>query len=237
MNVIDLSGKTVDDLKKMAADLEVYIGKLSPSLSEAKLRDAVEIGLLKRQKKLEQQATDEANRERLTRLGTEGNRKTHPSPETVAIENSRKVYCRFMNMENPGQDGSAGADVRFFKGDKYQFHLFDGQMHVMPLCLIVSNPEAETKLLTRMTNYWEALGFQGHHAIKQATDALKQAAIPVNCVAPRAETRIDPKTQMPRTVLTGHTPRFMFTDVRDAPADAEFGLVVNEVDTPNGEDS
>lgn len=237
LNMIDLSDKTKEELWKMAGDLEPYIGKIAPATGEVKLRDAVEIGILKRQKALELQATEEANAERLRRLGSKGNRKTHPSPETVAIETSRKVYCTFVNMENPGQDGSPGADVRFWKGDKYQFHLFDGQRHVMPLCLIVSNPEAEKPLLDRMTQYWEALGFKGHFATKQAKNALRQAAIPVGCVAPRAETRIDPQTQMPRTVLAGHTPRFMFTEISDAPADAEFGLVVNAAKEDDGEDS
>ena len=229
MNLIDLSGKTKEELAKLADGLEPYIGKLPPSLGVEKLRDAVEKGLLKRQKRLEQEATDEANRERMQRLGAKDGRKTHPCPETVAIETSRKVYCVFVNMENPGQDGTPGADLRFSKGDKYTFHLFDGQRHVLPLCLIVSNPEAEKPLLERMTEYWSALGYQGHHATKMAKDALRQMALPVDCVAPRVETRIDPKTQMPRSFVAGHTPRFMFTDITDAPADAEFGLVVPEV--------
>lgn len=228
LNIIDLSEKTKDELYQMAADLVPYIGKQNPGLSEQKLRDIVEVGLLKRQKALESQATEEANSDRLRRLGAKGNRKTHPSPETVAIEHSKKVYCVFVNMENPGQDGNPGADLRFWKGDKYQFHLFDGQRHVMPLCVISSNPEAEAPLLERMTKYWSALGFRDEEAVKQAKGSLRETSLPCCCRAPRAETRIDPKTQMPRTVLAGHTSRFMFTEISDAPASSEFGLVVNE---------
>jgi len=234
MNVIDLSEKTREELMQMVSELEPYMGRLAPNIGEAKLRDAVEVGLLKRQKVLEQRATDEANRDRMRRLGIEDSHKHHPSPETVAIETSRKVYCTFVNMENPGQDGAPGADVRFWKGDKYEFHLFDQQRHVLPLCLVVSNPEAEGPLMERMTTYWEALGYDRNHAVDQAEHALRQMAIPVGCVAPRVETRIDPQTQMPRTFPVGRTPRFMFTEISDAPADAEFGLVVDEV---NSEDT
>ncbi len=229
MNIIDLTDKTKEELLQMAHDLEPYIGKLAPALGDAKLRDAVEIGLLKRQKKLETEATEQTNRERLDRLGAKSDRKTHPCPETVAIETSRKVYCTFLNMENPGRDGQPGADDRFFKGDKYTFHLFDGQRHVMPLCMIVSNPEAEKPLLDRMTEYWEALGYKGNHAIKQAKQALWDMSIPKRCISHRFEMRYNPQTNETLPALAGHTVRFQFTEVSDAPADAEFGLVIKEV--------
>jgi hypothetical protein len=222
----DLTSKPKEELWALARELEPYIGKLAPATGEPKLREAIEIGLMKRQKALEQQVTDEANKERLAKIGADDARKRHPCPETIAIEASDKVFCTFLNMENPGQDGEMGADVSFWKGDKYQFHLFDGQRHVMPRCLIVSNPEADTKVFDRMVAYWSGLGMDDNRAKKQAKNSLRQMALPVSCVAPRFELRFDPRTNRDVMVLAGHTPRFQFTDVESAPADAEFGLVV-----------
>ena len=80
-----------------------------------------------------------------------------------------------------------------------------------------------------MTEYWEALGMTGNQAAKQAKNHLRTMALPVRCVSPRFEMQYNPRTDKTLPVLVGHTPRFQFTDVSDAPADAEYGLVVKEV--------
>lgn len=55
-----------------------------------------------------------------------------PSPETIAIEKSKKVYAIFRNMEQED------LDVAFNKGDKYNFHLWPNKIHVLPAWLITN---------------------------------------------------------------------------------------------------
>jgi len=53
-------------------------------------------------------------------------KKPKPSPETIAIETSKKMYYTFRNQEEKG------VDVKFCPGGKYHFHLFHGKLHVLP---------------------------------------------------------------------------------------------------------
>jgi hypothetical protein len=53
-----------------------------------------------------------------------------PSPETIAIEKSKKVYVIFHNMEQEDMD------VTFCPGGKYWFHLWPEKVHVLPEWLI-----------------------------------------------------------------------------------------------------
>jgi len=53
-----------------------------------------------------------------------------PSPETVAIEKSKRVYAIFHNLE---QDD---LDIRCNPGGKYRFHFWPNRVHVIPQCLI-----------------------------------------------------------------------------------------------------
>lgn len=55
-----------------------------------------------------------------------------PSPETKAIEASKKVYARFHNQE------SRDEDVHFNQGGKYDFDLWPERIHVLPEWLIGS---------------------------------------------------------------------------------------------------
>jgi len=54
-----------------------------------------------------------------------------PSPETLAIENSKKVYAQFHNREQEDMDIPS-----FTVGGKYWFRLFPEKIHVLPLWLI-----------------------------------------------------------------------------------------------------
>ena len=53
-----------------------------------------------------------------------------PSPETVAIEASKKVYARFHNREQEDMD------VTFCPGGKHWFHLWPEKIHILPEWLI-----------------------------------------------------------------------------------------------------
>jgi hypothetical protein len=233
--LIDLTSKTQDELRTLAREHKTDIGDLPPNLGEGKLRDAVEAGLLRRQKRLEREAGEQADRDRQAKLGAQDRAKGHPDPETVAIENSEKVYVTFVNMENPGQDGELGADVPMFSGSKYTFHLWDQQRHVMPKCLVVSNPEDDEKLLKRMVEFWTALGLVGNHALKQAKEQLHRMSLANRCHNDRTELRYNKRDDTLSTVIVGTTPRFRFTDAEPAPADAEYGLVIKEMN--HGENS
>lgn len=227
-----LLNKTREQLYALAAELEPWIGgKLPPNLSDQKVRDALEAAYMKRGAELEQKGVDEAHLEKQRKLGADALKKTHPSPETVAIENSPKVYATFVNMENPGQDGEMGADVAFTRGDQYHFHLWDGQEHVLPECLISEHPEQDEKLVTRMTEYWRGLGYKGRAAEIQAKQHLPQVSIMYTCKYPVYEMRQDPTNpNLMQHRLVRSTPRFRFTDVRPAPEDAAFGLVARKAE-------
>ncbi len=53
-----------------------------------------------------------------------------PSPETLAIEASPKVYAMFRNLEQKDMD------VKCNPGGKYWFHFWPGKIHVIPKYLI-----------------------------------------------------------------------------------------------------
>lgn len=53
-----------------------------------------------------------------------------PSPETIAIEASKKVYALFRNLEQKDMD------VNFCVGGKYWFHFWPGKVHIIPQWLI-----------------------------------------------------------------------------------------------------
>ena len=55
-----------------------------------------------------------------------------PSPETLAIEASKKVYATFRNMEENCKD----VDIVSKPGGKHRFHCWPGRKHVIPEWLI-----------------------------------------------------------------------------------------------------
>ena len=231
----DVTSKTKEELRDLAKELEPYIGPLPPNLGLGKTQEIVLIGLAKRQQKVEQQVKEDALKEKREKIGAQGHLKGHPSPETIAIEASPRVYAKFLNIENPGADGELGADVKCWKGEKYLFHLWDQQRHVLPQCLVVPNPESDATLVERMRVFWEGLGMTGNHALKQAKEHLHQMSWINSAVSPRTERRFNKKEDEMVTVIVGHTPRFQFTEIEPAPDDSPFGLVVKE--TVDGENT
>ncbi|KKL87248.1 hypothetical protein LCGC14_1936660, partial [marine sediment metagenome] len=81
-----------------------------------------------------------------------------PSPETIAIEKSKKVYAIFRNLQQKDED------VHFNVGGKYWFHLWPGKVYVIPEWLInycrrtAIEPNYEKKILrtleTAQTDEW-----------------------------------------------------------------------------------
>lgn len=231
---LEMIAKTHEELKALAAELVPYIGKLPPNLEVGKLRDAIDVGLLRREEALKAKAAAEAKKEKQEKIGATEMSRNHPSPETVAFENSPKVYATFVNIENPGSDGELGADIRFWKGEKYYFHLWDQQRHVLPKCLIVADPESDSNLVARMTAYWEGLGMPLAKARSQAISNLRQISLVNHAVNPRTQRQFNPRNDEMVTVIVGHTPRFRFTDIEPAPSDAEYGLVVVTKENTDG---
>ena len=74
-------------------------------------------------------------------------KETKPSPETIAIEKSKKVYAIFRNLQQKDED------VHFNVGGKYWFHLWPGKIYVIPQWLIgycrqtAVEPNYEKKIL------------------------------------------------------------------------------------------
>ncbi len=81
-----------------------------------------------------------------------------PSPETIAIEKSKKVYAIFRNLQQKDED------VNFNVGGKYWFHLWPGKIYILPQWLIgycrrtAVEPNYEKRLLetleTAKTGAW-----------------------------------------------------------------------------------
>lgn len=121
----DLENKTNEELRDMAKKLDLDVPS---ALGREKLIDAVDEALLKKQETIKALAVEEVRQKKADELKI--NKLAKPSPETLAIEKSKKVYCIFLNMESPD------SDVRFCIGEKYVFHFYHGKKHVVPEVLI-----------------------------------------------------------------------------------------------------
>ena len=72
-----------------------------------------------------------------------------PSPETLAIEASKKVYATFRNMEEHSKD----VDVKSCPGGKYSFHCWPNRKHVIPEWLIeYHRKQSVTPIVKNVTN-------------------------------------------------------------------------------------
>ena len=78
-----------------------------------------------------------------------------PSPETIAIEASKKVYALFRNLEQED------VDVVVMPGGKYRFHLWPDKVHVLPEWLIQTYRSKKNPAGTRpQTDYKEVTGHE-----------------------------------------------------------------------------
>lgn len=115
-----------------------------------------------------------------------------PSPETLAIEASKKVYARFYNMEQENMD-----IPNFTVGGKYWFHLFPKKVHVLPEWLI---------------GHWR-----------------KTARVPIygKKTVPNPQ-GVEVGATVEKSGRIGWKQRFLFEILGDAPANASFGVVLDE---------
>lgn len=89
-----------------------------------------------------------------------------PSPETLAIEASKKVYALFRNLE---QDD---IDIVCQPGGKYRFHFWPDKVHVVPEWLIIQYRSPKNPSGTYpVTKYQEV---HGHEKIAAQMTSIKR---------------------------------------------------------------
>lgn len=200
------------DLQDMAEKLDL---KLSPSMGIPKIAQAIRV----RQTRL----TLDAEAEAISQRRAESLDKEHrPSFEEILMfggefmgkkyDPSPKNLYSFRNELDPGESEA------FTKGG-ILFRLFEKDKHgnpltcVMPACLCEKVPKPRTGA-SRM----ELLEYELLKAI-----SLGEPNIPIN------ENRLDPATGASISTIVGFRPRFTFIKVGKAPANAPFGVYLEDV--------
>jgi hypothetical protein len=182
-----LMERTDKELQELAAKYELPKVKLpltKPKRME--LVEAIEKADVKMRMKVEAQARAEVGKEaeaKLKKLGLSPRKKAKPSPETLAIEKSKRKYYIFRNNEEEG------VKVALQKGEKYRFELWDGRIHCLPVWLV---------------------------------DNLRKTA-----TFPIYAQRKHPVSGLEYSALIGKRPRFGFDELKDAPDDTPFGVVID----------
>lgn len=128
MNVSDMDDK---QLREAARKLEV---KCPPNLgveARKKVEDDIKVAQLKKELELKDRAAAERKKDVERLLSLDPATKAKPSPETIAIANSKKVYAVYYNRTE-----DKNTDIEFNKGCTHTFHLYDRYIHVLPQCLI-----------------------------------------------------------------------------------------------------
>lgn len=121
--MLELKEKTDEQLQELAKKFGLKFRKNS---KREEIEKAIETASIRRTIEIEEQLKAERLLEVQKRLGIDPLKKFNPSPETLAIEKSKRKYYKFLNLEE------AGVDVTFRKGEKYRFHIFDARIHVLP---------------------------------------------------------------------------------------------------------
>lgn len=103
---------------------------LPKNTKRPQLENEIEKAHIKRKARLQAEAQAELALEAQKKLGLDPKKKFKPSPETIAIEKSKRKYYLFHNNEEEG------VKVAFRKGPKHRFELFDGKIHVLPEWLV-----------------------------------------------------------------------------------------------------
>jgi len=126
-----------DELRKVA---ERYKVTIPARTSREQMEDMVLVGMEKHRLALEQKAKAERQMDLERQLGVDPQTKSRPSPETIAIANSEKVYAIFTNLDEDG------VDEPFNVGGQHPFHLWCDFIHVLPKCVIdeIRNPNTPT---------------------------------------------------------------------------------------------
>jgi len=124
MNIFEMND---EDLNKLARRFDIDAPKTA---GRKELEDLVQVAMQKHQMALEAKAKSERTKELETLLKIDPTTKAKPSPETILIGESSKIYVVFLNLEEEG------VDVAFNWGCTHTFHLWHDYVHVMPKCVI-----------------------------------------------------------------------------------------------------
>jgi len=138
-----MSVSEMDDkqLREEAKRLEV---KCPPRIGEEarkKVEEDIKVAQYKKELELKDRAKAERKKDVERLLSLDPATKAKPSPETIAISNSKKVYAVYYN-----QTVDERTDIEFNKGCTHTFHLYDEYIHILPQCLIdeANDPESPT---------------------------------------------------------------------------------------------
>lgn len=103
-----------------------------------------------------------------------------PSPETLAIEASKKVYAIFRNLVQED------VDIVALPGGKYRFHFWPGKVHVMPEWLITYYRSRKNTAGTRpVSKYKEVHGHEKIAARMSRTEMRQRFSFEIIGDAPK----------------------------------------------------
>jgi hypothetical protein len=134
MNVNEMDEK---QLREAAKKLQV---KVPPNIKRENLEEMVQVAQFKKELELKEKAKAERAKDVQKMLNLDPATKAKPSPETIAIANSKKVYAVFHNLEEEG------VDVEFNKGCTHNFHWYDQYIHIVPQCLVEENRDRQNPI-------------------------------------------------------------------------------------------
>lgn len=127
---MDYSKLTDEELKNVAKDYGIDIRTLK-NKKRHEIVDTIELERIKRQKRLELQASTEVASELKTELKETKPVKKGEVYEDKMIKASKKVFCIFHNQEEED------VDVALMKGN-FCFHLYPEKVHCLPEWLITN---------------------------------------------------------------------------------------------------
>ena len=137
---------TERELRDTAKKFEVKCPPNLGSEGRAKVEEAIKVAQYKKELELRERAKAERKKDVERLLSLDPQTKAKPSPETIAIANSKKVYVVYYNRTD-----DKGTDIQFNKGCTHDFHLYDRLIHIMHQCLIdeaedLDNPTGKTPI-------------------------------------------------------------------------------------------
>lgn len=121
-----LMERTDKDLQELASKYEIPKAKRT----KKQLVEAIEKADVRMRLEAEAKVRAELSTKAAKELGLDKRKKSRPSPETIAIEKSKRKYYTFHNLEEEG------VKIALRKGEKYRFELWDGRIHCLPDWLV-----------------------------------------------------------------------------------------------------
>jgi len=210
------------DLEATAKTLEVkFTGIPDIRLIRNIIRAAQKMEIL-----AENSARAEIKQESAAKLGIDPNAKKRPSPQDVAVRNSRKVIVEFQNIGDPATDENDGADLPFTVGT-HTFHLYDGQRHVMPECLVTYKPLEDKHLIDVLEKFWASCRMTKDQAKARTIIDLVMMSLARRCTFPVYKEVVHEASGMVESKRIKDRPRFRFNFIGPAPKDAVLGSIVD----------